>query len=128
MNPYKIKQIKSLRNKRTIDLFVKRNPGNAWLTLEDATRHTFETNKPEVWQLNAVHNFLFSICRREFSPNPCAVMEYSTQVEGSDWAYRLLNADAVSAESSLTRSAEAMMNDVVKRHAQKLEQKQMSEI
>ncbi len=128
MQIYKIRQIKSIRDRRALDLFVKGNPSNGWLSLEDATRYTYETNKPKAWQLKAVHSFLFSICKREFSSNPHAVLEYSTEAEQNRWSYRLMNADTARSKPISTRTTESMVNEVIDRHSRKLDQKQMSEI
>jgi len=93
LNPYQNRQIKSSRNERTLDFFIKCNPANDWRTLEDAARFTYETNKPHNWQIKAVHTLLSSICKNEFYPNPDALLEYSTEVNENHWSYRLLNAE-----------------------------------
>ena len=121
MQIYKIRQIKSLRDKRTLEFFIKQNPGNRWLTLEDAARHTYETNKPQPWQIKSVQNFLFSICKREFSDNPDAVLEYTTEEQQNRWSYRLIDAGMAKCKDVKAKSTQSMMNEIIVRHDARLE-------
>ena len=128
MNPYRTRQLKSIRNRRTLDFFVMNNPSNSWLDLNDVTCYTYETNKPEAWQLKTVHNFLFSICRMEFSSNPDAVLEYSTDVSTNRWFYRLINKDIIKHECVRSKSPQEEMQDIVSRHSLRLKKKELSGI
>jgi hypothetical protein len=44
MNPYKHKYIQNTLDTRLVDLFVKQNPDNKWLTINDIAKWVYQTN------------------------------------------------------------------------------------
>ena len=44
MNPYSHKQIENPLDVRLVDLFVKQNPRNDWVSIDDAVAWVYETN------------------------------------------------------------------------------------
>lgn len=116
MNPYKNKKIKSSKDIRALDLFIKYNPSNDWVALEDVVCFAFETNSPMPWNQEAIHSFLYEVSASEFSRNPHALLEWSSSVVEGEHRYRLLNPSLINRTQSSVYSIEDEMYSVVQHH------------
>jgi len=116
MNPYKNKKIKSSKDIRALDLFIRNNPSNDWVALEDVVCFAFETNKPMPWNQEAIHSFLYEISASEFTRNSHALLEWSSSVVEGEHRYRLLDPSLIAKAHPLVYSIEDEMYSVVHKH------------
>ena len=61
MNLYKNKEIKNRLDRRLVDLFVKQNQVNDWLTVNECASWVFETNTPSTYHKRYTQNKLMSL-------------------------------------------------------------------
>lgn len=54
MNPYQHSQIENSLDQRLVDLFVKENSNNEWLSIDDMARWVYQTNQAKNHQRNYV--------------------------------------------------------------------------
>ena len=61
MNPYKHKAIENTLDLRLVDLFVKQNPTNNWISVKDVARWVYECNDVRPHQLRYINQKLMRI-------------------------------------------------------------------
>jgi hypothetical protein len=92
MNPYSHKQIENSLDVRLVDLFVKQNPGNDWISIDDAAAWVYETNtvKPH-HKRYVVHKMMRIIGSMYTQEEQDSFLESGyIDVDGSpEYAYRL---------------------------------------
>jgi len=93
MNPYTDIKLKSERDLRILDLFLKHNKNNEWINTSDIVCYCFQTNSPLPWNFKVVESFLYQIRERTFNPNPNPLLEEC--LDGEEAAYRLIDASLI---------------------------------
>ena len=108
MNPYSHKQIENSLDVRLVDLFVKQNPSNDWISIDDAAAWVYETNtvKPhhKRYVVHKIVRIIGSIYTQE--EHDSFLESGYIDVDGSpEYAYRLKDAEKRTSRADHSKQA-----------------------
>jgi len=101
MGIYKLSQVRNRLDIRLIDLFVRQNRSNEWLTIADCAAWVFQTNDPSVYHRKYTQNKLTSMIGN-LGTVVNATTAFDTKyvaTEQSGYVYRLKDASKIKAGS-----------------------------
>ncbi len=99
MGIYKLSQVRNRLDIRLIDLFVRQNKSNEWLTIADCAAWVFQTNDPSAYHKKYTQNKLTSmIGNLGTAINATTVFDTKyVPTEQSGYVYRLKDSSSIKA-------------------------------